>query len=538
MSRPRRLAPRYPARLRVALRVLGASELQEFVATDISVGGLFLATDDPPEIFTDVQVALPSPDGSSSWVYARVVHVMSVLRARECGVVAGVGLQFERIDSGARTAIEGLVDWAKQRDPRACIPCRRSGIETPDDLDSVYNYLLCAIDGRQRPDELAEALALELDVVEAMLAELQRRGLIERVAASLRPPSPLRSPEPATAAMPAREASQVRKRPASGTQVNRRLRAAIDARYAAMASADHYQVLEVSKSASAEAIRGSYMKLARSLHPDAYHDQPLGELRGKLERVFGRLNEAYGVLSRADLRAEYDAYLRRQARLAELPAVDAASTTARAAVPRAARTPRGRGSGIERRSQPGAASAATGSLPERCFEEAAHAHRQGDHLEAVRRLALLRAMDHGSEELERCAEELDRRLCAALSDYYEQQALYEERYQKWAKAAISWGRVCAGRPDDAESHRRAASALLEAGGDLRQAVDHGRRAVQLSPLSFEAHRTLGHVYMAAGMSTSARAELEKAAALARGEDPKPRPVERFGVIKRLFAKVG
>jgi molecular chaperone DnaJ len=63
---------------------------------------------------------------------------------------------------------------------------------------------------------------------------------------------------------------------------------------------DYYKVLGVDKDATAEEISKAYRKLARELHPDARPDDPTAEER------FKEVSEAYGVLSNAEKRKEYD----------------------------------------------------------------------------------------------------------------------------------------------------------------------------------------------------------------------------------------
>ncbi len=63
---------------------------------------------------------------------------------------------------------------------------------------------------------------------------------------------------------------------------------------------DYYAVLGVSKDASQAEISKAYRKLARDLHPDARPDDPAAESR------FKEVGEAYGVLSNAEKRKEYD----------------------------------------------------------------------------------------------------------------------------------------------------------------------------------------------------------------------------------------
>jgi molecular chaperone DnaJ len=69
-----------------------------------------------------------------------------------------------------------------------------------------------------------------------------------------------------------------------------------------MAKRDYYEILGVSKGASADEIKKGYRTKAKELHPDRNSDNP------KAEAQFKEANEAYEVLKSADKKAAYDRY--------------------------------------------------------------------------------------------------------------------------------------------------------------------------------------------------------------------------------------
>jgi len=105
---PRRAFPRY--RVNFAVRF---ATVQDFVleyAANISAGGVFVRTEQPPPLKTVVQVEMELP-GSDSPVPARgmVVHRVSKEEAEEKGVLPGVGVQFMDADDEFRQRIDAAI---------------------------------------------------------------------------------------------------------------------------------------------------------------------------------------------------------------------------------------------------------------------------------------------------------------------------------------------------------------------------------------------------------------------------------------------
>ena len=154
---------------------------------------------------------------------------------------------------------------------------------------------------------------------------------------------------------------------------------------------------------------------------------------------------------------------------------------------------------------------------------AQRAEAAGDLAEAARELRLALAVAPERPELAAEHARVSALLAASLSATYEERARYEQRHGKWAAAAISWGKVFEGRPDDARAARLAAEALVEAKGDLHRAKELAQRAAELAPDDVRGLRALARVYQAAGLTLNARRVLERAAAL----DPKDQMVENL-----------
>jgi curved DNA-binding protein CbpA len=479
----------------VRLAAVGGEE-RECVVRDASLGGMFLLDESEPphalELFSELNVFLSGDSGPG--VPARVVHVVSADKAQATGLAAGVGLQFEPKRPEQFAVIAAFVDAARRHDPRPRWPLPKPlGDRARASGDPMLGYLLTAVDGTRGPEELSELLGLELDSTDAMLRELAALGLVELVPAGLALPP---SARPEVKRSHSRELGSGARAPsppapARPRAVPRALSAGLQQELQALErrlpELDHYQVLGLTQGAGREAIRSAYFERSRRFHPDRFYGAALGDDLPRLERVFGRLGEAYGVLGRDGSRAEYDRYLEHKLAFASL------ATEPPPAQPSAAAGP--------------APTRASAPRPPELTLRAATLERDPAHPAA----RLLWESLQDRRERERALAEL------------REQATYEEKHQRWDEAAASWQRLCVAAPDDAQAHQRAALALRHAGSDLGRAIELARRAVELVPTDAQPRRTLGQLYLAQGNKHRARIELETARRL-QGTLPLEPPV--------------
>ena len=110
---PRRAFPRYPASFPVRF-----ATVQDFVledAANISAGGVFVCTEDPPPLKAVVKIEMELP-GVTDRVPARgvVVHRVTPQEAKARGTPAGMGVQFVDADDEFRDRINAAIDHILQ----------------------------------------------------------------------------------------------------------------------------------------------------------------------------------------------------------------------------------------------------------------------------------------------------------------------------------------------------------------------------------------------------------------------------------------
>jgi curved DNA-binding protein CbpA len=71
-------------------------------------------------------------------------------------------------------------------------------------------------------------------------------------------------------------------------------------------SQSHYEILQMSKTASREEIKKAYFRLAKEYHPDRHFEVGMEEVKSELQGLFARITEAYDTLVTERKRKEYD----------------------------------------------------------------------------------------------------------------------------------------------------------------------------------------------------------------------------------------
>lgn len=334
------------------------------------------------------------------------------------------------------------------------------------------------------------------------------------------------------------------------------LRARIGELFGRLEELTHYELLGVPRSADRKAIKSAYYGLAAEFHPDKYYGQNLGDLRGKLERIFTRVTLAHDVLSHEARRAEYDETLGATLGFAAPP--EPAPPPATPDPPPAAGPPpapaaplvpdrpddevrRARALALARKlggaRPPAPRAEATPPPPgvdpkqaavalknrfdakqdmvrsqqvSRLREKAILAEAAGRWEEATLAIRQAAAADPADDKLKADVERLERAAATALADRSRDLAEQAGRAGRWGEAAQLWAKVCLGRPGDASAHNRAAQALVRASLDPRRTVLLARRAVELDPTRAMYRVTLARAYVAANLPQSAEAELQRA----------------------------
>jgi len=173
-------------------------------------------------------------------------------------------------------------------------------------LDSAGGFLVSRADGCLTVREIAVTSPLGSEETERALCGLILAGILQLDGAESEPGT---SGAPRAVAGDFRQRrDQVRPAPAVHERPGRSAGPVEEVlqRFSALEGQNLYQVLGVLQNASESEIRRAYYSLAKRLHPDKFAEE---DTKGRAEKLFAAITEAYATLSRPENRQDYDKVL-------------------------------------------------------------------------------------------------------------------------------------------------------------------------------------------------------------------------------------
>jgi curved DNA-binding protein CbpA len=294
----------------------------------------------------------------------------------------------------------------------------------------------------------------------------------------------------------------------------------------------YHEILGVAADADRKALRKAYFALSKELHPDRFFRRNVGPFGKRLERIFGKIVEAYELLSDPMARTEIERSLAAaggNAPAAADVAPEAASAAAPEAAPEAAPDAQ-----TEAEAEPSRVAAPPRTRrphvfslhsrivrdrrarAKRLFEAAMASFAEGRWLEAAGGVRLAIAFDPWNESYKERFGEVQRKAHEERAKQLVREAESALELRDLTTAVRAFGEALEYRPHDADLLHRAARLAWATGGDLHQAKEWAMAAVELDGTNAGHHRVLGQIYKAAGLDANARREFETAVAI----DPK------------------
>ena len=108
-----RSTKRYATNHQLLVRCESWGEFVALYAADVSQGGMFIVTDEPPPVLSEVEIRMVLPEGHEMPLRARVVHVIEPAQAAHARRDPGVGIELIGLDGSTRAQIHQLVEFAR-----------------------------------------------------------------------------------------------------------------------------------------------------------------------------------------------------------------------------------------------------------------------------------------------------------------------------------------------------------------------------------------------------------------------------------------
>jgi len=259
---------------------------------------------------------------------------------------------------------------------------------------------------------------------------------------------------------------------------------------------NHFELLGVPVGADTDSIRRAYHELSRKFHPDRFFKKDLGSFRGRVERIFRRLNEAHSTLADPTRRAAYLAahpQLKRE--------VEAAAPAASAVPPErlAERRARLATHPYLLRNRKG----------HELLTEARGLLDKAEYGKALMVLDQISRLDPKNAELPELLKQARQLQDQQRSKNELEKALQAEQQGNLTSALEAYRLAVSLDGSNARAAARAAALLQEQGGDVKEAKLLAQRAVDTEPDNASYRALLARLLLAAGMKKLAKREYEE-----------------------------
>jgi len=159
---------RFAAKVPVEVRLSGWDEYVKLYTQDISIGGLFIASDNPAEVFSTITVRIVLPEEAGELnLEAQVVHVVSPEQAQALGRLPGMGVQFCDVSDADKEKMAQLLDAVRAGEAACMAATMAQDDQTSSEHAEISEVLQKRLDEieRRAPVDVF-GLARDADVTE------------------------------------------------------------------------------------------------------------------------------------------------------------------------------------------------------------------------------------------------------------------------------------------------------------------------------------------------------------------------------------
>lgn len=164
------------------------------------------------------------------------------------------------------------------------------------ELSPEEGFVLSRVDGRLTVGQICLLVPFDPEVTATLLAALVRAGALEIPGSAVAAPPAPAAAAPGSSPAPAR---------LDGLELTAEQARRIDELFAALATRDAFELLEVTVAADKKEVKRAYFRLSKEFHPDRYFGKNIGPYRERLSKIFQAIKAAFELLSDDARRAAY-----------------------------------------------------------------------------------------------------------------------------------------------------------------------------------------------------------------------------------------